>query len=257
MNSKPKDVRPALEQLINNPACDKNVVSAALRTPLSVLTNRMGIEKGWGNSNFATTRGKTFESFITRPFKNGASPVEREMAKKGLIPEGENSVIENLRRPSAKESLAKSAEFLRDLVTHKIGPLAIATGFKFETDLIPPTRGTVELDLLVCHWMPETKKWAIRVGEAKTYPDRSGLTDPFQLATARAQAGLYCYLLRNLVSSDPELTNLEVQDKAILVLSKTTGNWPSVWVEEDLSELVLRSKNALGLVKQMILAMLN
>jgi hypothetical protein len=80
------------------------------------------------------------------------------------------------------------------------------------------------------------------VGEIKTYPDRGGHTDPVELATARAQAGVYVHALRMVLEQFGLADRLEVSDKGFLVLSRPGFNRPSVRAGEDLKYQAWRAK---------------
>src|SRR5262249_28103589 len=74
----------------------------------------------------------------------------------------------------------------------------------------------------------------LMVGEIKSYPDRGGYTNPAELATARAQAGVYVHGLRTALIELGISEKLLVSDQGFLVLSRPGSNQPSVRVGEDL-----------------------
>src|SRR5690606_38904066 len=73
------------------------------------------------------------------------------------------------------------------------------------------------------------------VGEVKTYPDRGGYTDRTELATARAQAGVYLHGLRVVLRGELRLDDaVAVAEEGFLVLSRPGYSKPSVRAGEDL-----------------------
>jgi hypothetical protein len=245
--------RRRLEQLINNPQCDTNVASALLKVRVADVAKVKGIESKGGISPFAFARGEVFESFILRQRPEGKTPLETELIRQGLLTEEDAVVILDLRETAGAGSkkveagVRKSREFVERLT--KDAPketVYIVSGYRFESEEIPP-KGSIELDLMLVRFIAEAGKWQIRIGEVKVYPDRAGLTDPHQLSTARAQAGLYRRLLRRQIEDRRWVDSLEVFNKFFLVLTRPTGSWLSIWPNEDLAEQDSRADNAISL----------
>src|SRR5690606_1022606 len=82
------------------------------------------------------------------------------------------------------------------------------------------------------------------VGEIKTYPDRGGYTDRVELATARAQAGIYVHGLREVIA-ELGLEGLDVATTGFLVLTRPGSNQPSVRAREDLEFQAERARRGL------------
>jgi hypothetical protein len=83
----------------------------------------------------------------------------------------------------------------------------------------------------------------------KTYPDRGGYTDSAELATARAQAGVYVHGL-DLVLSELALgKSYEVSRRGFLVLTRPGFNRPSVRPDEDLRYQTERAKRGFELLR--------
>ncbi|MFM2237986.1 MAG: hypothetical protein RL389_333 [Actinomycetota bacterium] len=245
--------RRRLEQLVSNPQCDTNVASVLLKVRVSEVAKVKGIETSGGISPFAFKRGDVFEKFILRARPEGKTPLEMELVRKELLKETDNVEIVDLRpvgvpdREKNSLGIQKSSEFLARLKGEEsIDKVFILAGFRFATDEIPP-KGSIELDLMLLRFDKDLGKWVIRIGEVKIYPDRAGLTDPHQLATARAQAGLYRRLLRQHLIITKSADTIEVHNKFFLVLTKPTGSWLSIWPNEDLAEQDSRADNAIKL----------
>jgi hypothetical protein len=80
------------------------------------------------------------------------------------------------------------------------------------------------------------------VGEIKTYPDRGGHTDSAELATARAQAGVYVHGLDVTLAGMGLADRFTVSRKGFLVLSRPGSNFPSIRANEDLRYQAMRAE---------------
>jgi hypothetical protein len=238
--------RRRLEQLISNPQCDTNVTSALLQVRISDIAKKRNVSTQGGMSPFAFSRGEIFEKFLTTAGPDGLTPIDIELIRKGEIkPSGSKLAVLHGTPPS--KGLELTSKFFRELALSKdLDEEHLAWGFRFLSAEIPP-KGAIEIDLLLARYDHEKKKWILKIGEIKVYPDRAGLTDAHQLATARAQAGLYRRLLRKYVEDNSSPDLFEVDDKFFLVMTKPTGSWLSIWQSEDLSEQDTRAENAIQL----------
>jgi hypothetical protein len=88
------------------------------------------------------------------------------------------------------------------------------------------------LDVLVA--LREDRPPTLRVGEVKTYPDRGGYTDATELATTRAQAGVYVHGLRLVLEELGLEGGVHVSNLGFLVLTKPGYNIAKVRANEDL-----------------------
>jgi hypothetical protein len=88
------------------------------------------------------------------------------------------------------------------------------------------------LDVLVA--LRNEGRPTLRVGEVKTYPDRGGYTDTTELATTRAQAGVYVHGLRLVLEELGITGSVEVSSRGFLVLTKPGYNIAKVRANEDL-----------------------
>jgi hypothetical protein len=98
------------------------------------------------------------------------------------------------------------------------------------------------IDVLVVRWDATAKKPELVVGEIKTYPDRGGHTDGTELATARAQAGVYLHGLEVTLASMGLGEKFTLSRKGFLVLSRPGSNVPSIRANEDLQYQAKRAK---------------
>jgi hypothetical protein len=87
------------------------------------------------------------------------------------------------------------------------------------------------------------------VGEVKTYPDRGGYTDKRELATARAQAGVYVYGLDLVLAELGISASFTVVRNGFLILTRPGFNQPSVRAGEDLRYQAERAKRGFELLR--------
>ena len=103
------------------------------------------------------------------------------------------------------------------------------------------------LDVLVIR--PGQERPELLVGEIKTYPDRAGYTDSRELATARAQAGVYVHGLELVLGALGITDAFRVQREGFLILSRPGSNQPSVRAGEDLRFQAERAKRGFELLR--------
>lgn len=98
------------------------------------------------------------------------------------------------------------------------------------------------IDVLVVRWNATAKRPEIVVGEVKTYPDRGGHTDSGELATARAQAGVYVHGLDVTLAAMGLANRFTISRTGFLVLSRPGSNSPSIRANEDLRYQAMRAE---------------
>jgi hypothetical protein len=94
----------------------------------------------------------------------------------------------------------------------------------------------------------------ITVGEVKVFPDRGGHTDPQQLASARAQAGLYEHALQLAVASLGLSDQLDVASDGFLVFTWPGSNSPSIRANEDLTFQAIRAQRGFERLEEVALS---
>jgi hypothetical protein len=100
-----------------------------------------------------------------------------------------------------------------------------------------------------------TRPARIVVGEVKSYADRGGFTKSANLASARAQAGLYVHAM-HLVIHDLTLEDAcTVSTNGFLVLAKPGSNFPSIRWNEDLRWQAERARRGFALLEESALAL--
>jgi hypothetical protein len=90
----------------------------------------------------------------------------------------------------------------------------------------------------------------ISVGEIKTYPDQGGHTSRANLATARAQMGLYVHALEVTLESLGLTDKIKVSHLGFLVLTHAGSMRPNVRANEDLKYQRERARRGFELMEQ-------
>jgi hypothetical protein len=241
------NTRVRFEQWAHNPECKANTVSAVLNVGMGKVAEQFGYESNKGGSPFAILRGLLFEDDL---FKDNAAKLRRGLEQAEVLQAG-SSGFEDFRLPRNRgssvrtldEALHASGEFLKSLaaVPEKTYP-SITSGLTLRLSkgrMIP--QATLILDVLTIHPQADSS-FLLRVGEIKIFPDRGGQTDPSQLASARAQAGVYKEALEDWIAINGLASQLKVADKGFLVFTWPGSSWPVIRGNEDLREQADRAK---------------
>ena len=247
-----RETRRRFEQWARNPESHSNIVSAVHNVKMGAAARKENPNiPREGQSIFALLRGRMFES--------------------RLIKEDAAVLLESLQR---SEVIALTSTDFED---HRIklneGPLdgldeAIETGTKFLVDIangrsfngavssftvrIPKGIMLPEAILIIDVLSVETDFDipTISVGEIKTYADQGGHTSRSDLATARAQMGLYAHALEVTIESLGLTGKITVSNFGFLVLTYPGSNRPSVRGKEDLRYQRERSKRGFDLMEE-------
>ncbi len=243
------DVRRRLEQYAANPQCEANVGAALRGLAMREVAKKLGLEPVFGQSPFALQRGQSFERTL---FEEDALPLRRALIERKALPANASGFVDLRIRQGG--GVMRSLEEAADGFERFLREAAKATGdarMQLPTVVAgaavrcPPEvlgGGLLAIDVLTVHPQPRPAPVALRVGEVKVYPDRGGFTDPAQLASARAQAGLYVYVLRRSVEALGLTRDLLVADDGFLVLTRAASNQPSVRAGEDLAFQAARAR---------------
>ena len=247
-----RETRRRFEQWARNPECHSNVVSAVHNVKMGAAARKENPKiPREGQSVFALLRGRTFEA--------------------QLIKENAAVLLESLQRSEVIAST--SADFADHRIKLNDGPLngldeAIETGAQFLRDLaegrsfngavssftvrIPKGIMLPEAILIIDVLSVETDLEipTISVGEIKTYADQGGHTSRSDLATARAQMGLYVHALEVTLDSLGLSEKIQVSTFGFLVLTYPGSNRPSVRAKEDLRYQRERSKRGFDLMEE-------
>ena len=234
-----RNTRGRFEQWVKNPQCEANTLSAVLNVKLADVARHLGYKPEYGQSPFAVTRGLQFEDWL---FREEAKVIRQAMEKVSIL-EQESKGFLDLRLTMNGGQFVKSIDQAQD-ESHKL-LRALSDDSKF----VPPSiiaglmlripkgvmlpEATLIIDVASIQRIEES--WVIRVGEIKVFPDRGGHTDPSEIATARAQAGVYQHAL-DLTVNGMKLSNPPiVSTMGYLVFTWPGTNSPVIRPNEDLT----------------------
>ncbi len=253
-----RNTRMRFEQWAKNPSCEANTVSAVRNVRMSEVARAEGLEPSFGQSPFAIARGETFEKFL---FRDDASRMFEALARVGLVGNGARRFLDlrlkmngGPRLSSLDDAIDETRSLLRRVASAstereiaELPDLVAAPVLRIPQGVMLP-EAVLIIDVLVVRRGPEGSE--VIVGEVKTYPDRGGSTSPGELATARAQAGLYVHAL-DVVLEELELEDqIDVSRNGFLVLTYPGSNQPSVRAGEDLRYQAARAARGFALLEQ-------
>jgi hypothetical protein len=248
-----RDTRRRFEQWARNPQCHANVMSAVHNIRMSDVASLEGARATMGQSPFAIARGQAFERAL---FRNDGESIISALTRARVLPEKAAGLLDLRLRlnggrcRSLDEALAKTVDFLRDVVARKSRdlPWLIAGATVRIPGGVMLPEAILVLDALVVRH--DEKPSRLIVGEIKTYPDRAGYTDAVELATARAQAGAYVHGLDLVVEELSLQAGLAIAREGFLVLTRPGFNRPSVRAGEDLRYQAERAKRGFVLLRK-------
>ncbi len=248
-----RDTRRRFEQWARNPQCQANVLSAVHNIRMVDVAKAEGVKATMGQSPFAIARGQTFEKVL---FRKGAATLIGALKKSGVLPERADEFLDLRLRlngglcHSLDESLEKTASLLRELARGKgkTLPWLVAGATVHVPGGVMLPEAILVLDALVVRH--DLSPVRLVVGEIKTYPDRAGYTDPVELATARAQAGVYVHGLDLVIAELGLTSSFDVAREGFLVLSRPGFNQPSIRAGEDLRYQAERAKRGFELLRK-------
>lgn len=254
------DVRRRLEQYAANPRCQANARSAVSGVSMASVASSLGLPAAFGQSPFALARGQQFERGL---FHDDAQRLRRALVEQKVLPANAAGLHDlRLTRNGGPIATLDAAcagfeQFLRGAAAltsdARMQIPTLVAGATVTLDAQGFGEGVLALDVLTVHPAPRPAPITLRVGEVKVYPDRGGFTDAQQLASARAQAGLYVHALRRALGAFKLTREFAVADDGFLVLARASSNFPSVRAGEDLrhqakrAATMLTQVNALGL----------
>lgn len=237
-----RDIRRRLEQYAANPGCEANALSAVHDIPMDQVARSLGLNVKVGQSVFAIQRGHTFEHSL---FLEDAQRLRRALIDKKVLPANASGFFD-LRSASnggPLPSLDRSYTEFRDLLRRAAAStgehrLQLPTILAGPSLVVPgkaiPSEGLFAIDVVTLHPQPRPTPIVLRIGEIKVYPDRGGFTDPSELSSSRAQAGLYVHVLKAEIARLGLQQQLVVADDGFLVLTRPGSNLPSLRAGEDL-----------------------
>jgi hypothetical protein len=247
-----RDTRRRLDQFIANPNCQANVLSAVHDIPMLQVARSLGLNPQSGQSPFAIGRGVVFERSL---YADSAARLFAALVAAGVLPASASGFVDlrtrlnggdtpNLDVARARfEAMLRSFAAAGDEERAALPAIVAAPALRIPGRAILPD-GMFAVDVMTVHPAPRPAKVVLRVGEIKVYPDRGGHTDPHELATTRAQAGIYVHALRLAVDAAGVGSEVAVSDEGFLVLTRPGSNVPSVRAHEDLRFQAKRAERA-------------
>ena len=251
------NTRLRLEQWAQNPTCEANTISAVKNVRMADVADRAGIRATFGQSPFAIARGEQFEKSL---FSQDGKRLREELIKKGVLPADVDGFADlRLRKnggshvKSLDEAIAQTTKLIEQVANSaKAGRSSLPCLVAGATVRVPKGILLPEAILIVDALAIRIigRKAELIVGEIKTYPDRGGHTKAGELASARAQAGIYVHGLDLVIAELGIGSCVDVSRQGFLVLSRPGSNQPSVRPHEDLRYQADRAKRGFELLER-------
>lgn len=252
-----RNTRARFEQWAKNPSCDANTLSAVHNVRLDKAAEVAGIAPSFGQSPFAIARGTRFEAGL---FVDDAARLRAALERKAVLPEGSADFLDlrlklngGSRLTTIDEALAATGDWLTRIGEEPNGAATIVAApmIKIPKGVILP-EALLIIDTVVVTASTDGRT-RLTVGEIKVFPDRGGHTDPAQLASARAQAGIYRHALELAVSALGLEDALDIAPDGFLVFTWPGSNAPSVRANEDLTYQAIRAERGFERLEEVAL----
>jgi hypothetical protein len=252
-----RDTRRRFEQWAKNPSCEANTLSALLGVAMAEVAKAEGLTPSTGQSPMALIRGEQFEAQLLR---EDAARLRGELERTGVLPKGSSGLLDlRMRRhggPMANldDARAETSAFLQHIAGPRVAADLAVSLVAGATISVPGgamlPEAILVIDLLAVTYNAIAACAELVIGEVKVYPDRGGDTDRAELATARAQAGIYLHGLRAVLAEHGLASSIGVANRGFLVLTKPGSNRPSVRADEDLEFQARRAERGLAQLRQ-------
>ena len=243
-----RDTRLRFEQWARNPVCEANTLSAVHGIPMVDVAKAEGSRITMGQSPFALARGQTFERGL---FRGAAEQLRKALIEAEVLDPTALGFADFRTRqnsgklPNLDAALEQTATLLTSLSKVRgrdVEPSIIAAATICIPERVMLPEAILIIDVLVARWDANAKRPELVVGEVKTYPDRGGHTDGAELATARAQAGVYLHGLEVTLASMGLADKFTLSRKGFIVLTRPGSNFPSIRANEDLRYQAMRAE---------------
>lgn len=240
------NTRMRFEQWAKNPTCQANTISAVHNVRLDKAAEQVGLDASFGQSPFALARGNTFEAGL---FVDDAARLRDALERKGVLPTDSTGFLDlrlkmnrGTRISTINEAIDETNEWLLSLAADPSSAETIVAApmIKIPKGVILP-EALLIIDAATVTTTADGRA-KITVGEIKVFPDRGGHTDPQQLASARAQAGIYRHALALTAASLGLSEKLDVAPDGFLVFTWPGSNSPSIRANEDLTYQAIRAE---------------
>lgn len=252
-----RNTRGRFEQWAKNPTCDANTLSAVHNVRLDKAAHAVGLDASFGQSPFAIARGDRFEAGL---FYDDAEKLRAALERKGCLLLGSSGLLDlrlkhnsGTRVASVDQALRETEEWLRRIANDPMAAETIVAApmIKLPKGVILP-EALLIVDVVTVTTTVNGRA-RITVGEVKVFPDRGGHTDSRQLASARAQAGIYQHAIQLAVDSLGLADDIEIATHGFLVFTWPGSNSPSVRAKEDLTYQAIRAERGFHRLEQVAL----
>lgn len=252
-----RNTRARFEQWAKNPTCEANTLSAVHNVRLDRAANAVGIEASFGQSPFAIARGDRFEGGL---FLSDAEKLRAALERKGCLHEGSTGFLDlrlklngGTRVATVDQALWETESWLRRVAADPSASESIVAApmIRIPKGVILP-EALLIVDVVTVTTTVDGRS-RLTVGEVKVFPDRGGHTDPQQLASARAQAGVYEHALRLAVDALGLADDLDIATHGFLVFTWPGSNSPSIRANEDLTYQAIRAERGFERLEQVAL----
>lgn len=252
-----RNTRGRFEQWAKNPTCEANTLSAVHNVRLDKAAEAVGIAASYGQSPFAITRGNRFEAGL---FTDDASRLREALQRQGALPADSVGFADlrlklngGSRITSVDQALQETERWMQRIAAdpESAEPIVAAPMIKIPKGVILP-EALLIIDVVTVTPTGDGRA-RITVGEIKVFPDRGGHTDPQQLASARAQAGVYRHALELAVSSLGLTHRIDLATDGFLVFTWPGSNAPSIRAHEDLTYQAIRAERGFERLEEVAL----
>jgi len=246
-----RETRRRFEQWARNPECHANVVSAVHNVKMATAARRENPHAPRdGQSIFALLRGRTFEVQLIR---ESATVLLESLRRSEVTSPTSNDFADHRikandgRLDDLEDAIESGKKLLSDLASGKKFNGAVSSfTVRIPRGIMLP-EAILIIDVLSVQTDGDVP--TISVGEIKTYADQGGHTSRSNLATARAQMGLYAHALDVTIESLGLGGKISVSNYGFLILTYPGSNKPSVRAKEDLRYQRERAKRGFDLME--------
>jgi len=248
-----RNTRGRFEQWAKNPTCEANILSAVHNVRLDKAASAAGLAPGFGQSPFAIARGNAFEAGL---FTADAAALRAALERAGVLPAGSRGLLDlRLRQNGGSRvsgvdaALFETEAWLRAIAADpwQADSIVAAPMVRIPKGVILP-EALLIIDAVAVTVSAEGVR--LTVGEIKVFPDRGGHTDPGQLASARAQAGVYRHALGLALDHLGLTSRVTAADDGFLVFTWPGSNAPSVRAREDLTYQARRAERGFARLEE-------
>jgi hypothetical protein len=270
------DLHQRLRRFMANSACQANVRAAVHGVPMQEVAKHEGDCANLGDSQFAKIRGFQFENYL---LKNQAFHLLKALENAGIAGPypyrffnlrlkkngGTFDDVTQVRVAFRKLMHHFALKFRSGKGTCQSALIAGAALMVAGKGVLP--HGCLFPDVLLLVPAEHGRSATLSIGEIKVYSDRGGYTDSEELASMRAQAGLYWYAVSQALAHWQVNDTIHLQKQGFFILTHPSRQRLSVRINEDLSwqaqsirmmldrlrEAAAREEPCTGNLKQLVL----